>query len=211
LLLRRPDVAEAEARLAAQNEDVIAARGAMFPSVALTGQGGFESLLLKTLLRPEAGLFSMAAGVTAPILDGGALAGQLGVQKGTRTELLEDYRKAVLTAFSDVENALIAVREAAEHERLQAAAVEASRRAQVITEARLKEGTIDVTTLLQVETTLFTAEDELSQIRLQRLQAMVSLFQALGGGFTGEVEPPLPPTSSIKPFIPVPLQAVSDP
>ncbi|MBV9634142.1 MAG: efflux transporter outer membrane subunit [Methylobacteriaceae bacterium] len=209
LLLRRPDIAEAEAQVAAQNESVASARAAMFPNISLTAQGGFESLLLKTLLRPEAATASLAAGITQPILDGYSLEGQFELQKGKLSEFLQTYRKAVISAFSDVENALVAVQQTTEHERLQVLAVTASKRAQDITEARLREGTIDVTTLLQTELTLFQAEDELSQVRLQKLQAYVSLFQALGGGYTPQVDPQPPLDISVKPFIPVPVTALS--
>jgi multidrug efflux system outer membrane protein len=213
LLLRRPDVAEAEARLAAKNQDVIAARAALLPNISLTGSGGFESIALRTLLRPEAGFATLAAGIATPIFDGGNLAGQLALQRATRSELLQDYRRAVLSALSDVENALIAIKQTSEHERLQAQVVVASRRAQDITEARLKEGTIDVTTLLQTETTLFQAEDQLAQFRLDRLQAYINLFQALGGGFDLDADAApaaeVQKSTIIKAFIPEPINALS--
>ena len=143
-----------------------------------------ESLLLQTLLRPESGFASIAASITQPIFDGNSRQGQLNLEKGARDELLQDYRKAIISAFSDVENALIAVRLTTRHEQLQIAAVTASRKAYEITEQRLREGTIDILTVLNTQQSLFQAQDQLSQIRLQRFQAYASLFQALGGGFT---------------------------
>ena len=201
LLLRRPDIAAAEARLVAAGGNVEAARKQFLPTVTLTGNGGVESLLLQTLLRPESGFASIAAGITQPIFDGYSRQGQLDLEKGARDELLQDYRKAIISAFSDVENALIAVRLTTRHEQLQIAAVTASRRAYEITEQRLREGTIDILTVLNTQQSLFQAQDQLSQIRLQRFQAYASLFQALGGGFTrppavGHLSTPalLPPT-----------------
>lgn len=79
-------------------------------------------------------------------------------------------------------------------ERLQEAVVEASRRAYMITEERMREGTVDVITLLNTQLTFFQAQDTLIQIRLQRFQAVVSLFQALGGGWTREEVAVLPQT-----------------
>ena len=191
LLLRRPDVAAAEARLLAQNASVRAARAAFFPTINLSGNLGASSLTLAHLFGPAALGGSLAEGLTAPIFNGGNLEGQLEQAKGSQIELLETYRKTILTAFSDVENALIASQQTANHEKLQQIAVEAAQRAYQITLQRLREGTIDVVTLLNTQTTLFQAQDQLLQVRLQRFQAAVSLFQALGGGFTLEDSPGL--------------------
>ncbi|SEE11372.1 efflux transporter, outer membrane factor (OMF) lipoprotein, NodT family [Rhizobiales bacterium GAS191] len=189
LLLRRPDIAAAEAQLAAANASVYAARAAFFPNIKLSAQGGVESLLLKTLFRSDAVFGQMAAGLTQPIFDGYNLEGQLELQQGRQAELLQTYRKAIIQAFSDVENALIAVEQTTRHERLEADVVTTSRKAYQLTEQKLREGTIDITTVLNTQQTLFQAEDTLSQIRLQRLLAVVSLYQALGGGWTRDRYP----------------------
>jgi multidrug efflux system outer membrane protein len=89
----------------------------------------------------------------------------------------------VLSAFSDVEQALIAVQQQATRERLQADAVRAAREAFDLSEQRLREGTVDLITVLTTQQTLFQAQDTLAQVRFARLQAVVSLFQALGGGW----------------------------
>lgn len=184
LLLRRPDIAAAEAALLSQDASVKAARAAFFPTITLTSNLAFESATLANLLRPEAIAASLAQGLIQPIFNGGNLEGQLDLARGRQIELLQNYRKAIVTALSDVENALIAVRWGADHERLQSAAVASALRAYQITQERLREGTIDVVTLLNTQTTLFQARDQLIQTRLQRLQAIVSLYQALGGGWT---------------------------
>ncbi len=187
LLLRRPDIASAEAQLAAADVNIDAARKAFLPTFNLTGQTGFESIVLANLLRPEALAASMAASVAQPIFTGRQLEGQLEQTRGRAAELTAEYRKAIVTALADVENALIAVRQTTEHERLQARVVASAQRAYQITQERLREGTIDVVTLLNTQQTLFQAQDNLVTTRLQRLQAIVSLFQALGGGFTRDV------------------------
>ena len=186
LLFQRPDIVSAEAKLAAQSASVAAARAAFFPTITLTGTAGVASLTLKNLLRPDALAASLAEGLTAPIFTGGNLEGQLQAAQGRQIEVLEIYRKSVIQALADVENALIAVQQAAVHERLQLAAVAAARRAYQITEVRLQEGTVDVVTLLNIQLTLFQAQDQLTQVRLQRFSAAVSLYQALGGGWTRE-------------------------
>ena len=183
LLTQRPDIREAEANLAAANANVYNARAQFLPSIKLTGEGGYESAVLKVLLRPESAIYTAAAGLTAPIFHGGELLGNLDLQKGKQDELLQTYRKAVISGFADVENALFNVRETALTVQLQGAVVTSSRRAFDVSEQRLREGTIDLVTVLQTQQTLFTAQDALSQAQLARLQAIVSLYQALGGGW----------------------------
>lgn len=184
LLTQRPDIRLAEAQLAAANANVYVARAQFLPSITLTGETGYQSPVLATLLRPESTFFNVAAGLAQPIFQGGRLLGNLDLQKGRQDELLQNYRKAAISAFSDVETALTGIRNAAERERLQRAVVAASRRAFDISEQRLSEGTIDLVTVLQTQQSLYTAEDALVQARLAHMQAIVSLYQALGGGWS---------------------------
>ena len=183
LLTQRPDIREAEANLAAANANVYNARAQFLPSISLTGQGGYQSAIFRLLLRPESAIYSVAASLTQPIFEGGQLLGNLDLQKGKQDELLQNYRKAVISAFGDVENALDSIHETALRVQLQAQVVTSSRKAFNISEERLREGTIDLVTVLQTQQTLFTAEDTLAQAQLARLQAIVSLYQALGGGW----------------------------
>jgi NodT family efflux transporter outer membrane factor (OMF) lipoprotein len=183
LLAQRPDIREAEAQLAAANANVENARAQMFPSITLTGEGGYQSAVLKTLLRPESAFYTATAGLTQPIFDGMRLQGNLDAQKGRQDELLQNYRKAVISAFTDVENALDGVRQTAQRERLQREVVVSSQRAFDISEQRLREGTVDLVTVLQTQQTLYQAQDTLAQARLAHIQAIVSLYQALGGGW----------------------------
>lgn len=184
LLLRRPDVAEAEARLVSQEFSVLQARAAFFPSIQITGMYGLQSIALKSLFRPEAIAWQIAGNLTQPLFDGYNLQGQLNLQKGRYAELAQDYQKQILTAFSEVENALIAIAETSRQLKLQGEAVAAARRAYEVAEARLREGTIDIVTLSTTETTLFQNEDILAQVRLAYFQSATSLYQALGGGWS---------------------------
>jgi len=183
LLAQRPDIREAEANLAAANANVENARAQMLPSITLTGEGGYQSAILKTLLRPESAFYTATAGLTQPIFDGLKLQGNLDAQKGRQDELLQNYRKTVISGFVDVENALDAIRQTALRERLQSQVVTSSRRAFELSEQRLNQGTIDLVTVLQTQQTLFQALDLLVQARLAHVQAIVSLYQALGGGW----------------------------
>ena len=154
LLTQRPDIREAEANLAAANANVENARAQFLPSIVLTGEGGYQSAFLKLLLRPESAIYTAAAGLTQPIFEGGQLLGNLDLQKGRQDELLQIYRKAVISGFADVENALDAIRQTAQRERLQRDVVASSRRAFDISEQRLREGTVDLVTVLQTQQTL---------------------------------------------------------
>jgi outer membrane protein, multidrug efflux system len=183
LLTQRPDIREAEAKLASANANVENARAQFLPSITLTGEGGYQSAILKLLLRPESTFYTAAAGLTQPIFEGGRLLGNLDLQKGVEDELLQNYRKSVISAFVDVENALDAIRQTALRERLQQDVVTSSRQAFDISEQRLREGTIDLVTVLQTQQTLYQAEDTLVQARLAHVLAIVSLYQALGGGW----------------------------
>jgi NodT family efflux transporter outer membrane factor (OMF) lipoprotein len=184
LLDQRPDIREAEANLKSANFSVEAARAAFFPTISLTGETGLQSLALKSLFGPGAWFYTMAASASQPIFHGGQLTGQLELAQGKQIELLQTYRKAVLSAFSDVEQALIAVQQQAVRERYQREVVRASQRAFDISYQRLQQGTLDMVTLTQTQQTLFTAQDVLAQVRLARLQAVISLYQALGGGWS---------------------------
>ena len=183
LLAQRPDIRQAEAQLAAANANVANARAQFLPSITLTGDGGYESAFLKLLLRPESVIYSAAAGLTQPIFHGGQLLGNLDLQRGMQDQLLQSYRKAVISGFTDVDKALIAVRETALAEQLQRKVVTSSRRAFDLSDQQLQAGTVNLITLLQVQQTLFQAQDALAQARLARLQAIVSVYQALGGGW----------------------------
>jgi outer membrane protein TolC len=97
--------------------------------------------------------------------------------------LLADYKKAVITAFSDVDKALAALKLFAVQEELTRQSLVASRKAYDLSEQRLNSGIIDVVTLLQTEQTLFTTQDSLVQVRLSRLTEAVALYQALGGAY----------------------------
>lgn len=183
LLARRPDVAAAEAQLRSANANVQAARAAFFPSINLTADGGFVSTALSSLVSPGNRVFSLAGGITEDIFQGGALVGSYRLNKARYSELVADYHKSVISAFSNVEDALVATQQTAEQYRRQQDAVAKAQRAYEITEKQLHAGIVNVLTVLNTQTTLFNAEDVLVQVRFAHLQALVQLFNALGGGW----------------------------
>lgn len=168
-----------------------AARKAMLPTISLTAAGGYQSAALVNLVRPESLVWSLGAGLVQTVFDAGRLQALGDAAAAERTELLEGYRRAIVASLVDTANALTAVRESAAREAAQRAVVAKAREAFGIAEQRLKEGAIDLQTLLNTQAALFQAEDNLVQDRLARLQAAVSLIIALGGDVScaGGAEP----------------------
>ena len=186
LLVRRPDLAAAEAQVAAANGNVAAARAALLPSIELTGSAGLTSAALLTFLSGPQSAVSLALSLFQPIFDGGRLRGQVAVSESRERELAEAYRKAILSAFSDVEQALVAVSRSAQREAIQVEAQQRARNALRLAEIRYREGADDLLTVLEAQRTLFQAEDQLASIRFDRLSATVALYKALGGGWSAE-------------------------
>jgi NodT family efflux transporter outer membrane factor (OMF) lipoprotein len=184
LLARRPDVAEAEALLRAANADIRAARADFFPKIELSGALGWQNIALSTLFGPGSLFLNAAASATQSIFDNGATSAQVEQTRGRYDELLADYRKAVLQAFTDVENAIQAYKYATRQQELQQRAVATAQRAADIARAQLLAGTVDLVTALQAQTSLFSDLDGLAQVRLARFQALLSLYKALGGGWS---------------------------
>ncbi len=191
LLTQRPDIRRQEAQLASATANVGNARAQFFPSIQLTGQGGYQSSALSALFQPHAAFFSMVGSLTQPIFDGGRILGNFEFSKARQDELLQTYRKTVVSAFADVDNALVSIRQTTERLRLQREVVAASRRAFQLAEQQLRAGTADIVTVLNTQLTLFQAEDVLWQAQLARLLAIVSLYQALGGGWEPKMEMPV--------------------
>jgi NodT family efflux transporter outer membrane factor (OMF) lipoprotein len=183
LLARRPDVAQAEALLRSANANIGVARAAYFPSIDLTASGGYASTALSTLLLPQSRVFALTAGLSQSIFDAGTRRGQLEYSRARYTELLAGYRKAVISALANVEDALVAVQQSVEQERRQQEAVDTARRAFEYAQAQLQAGTTNVLTVLNTEIALFTARDTLVQVRYAHLQAVVDVYVALGGGW----------------------------
>jgi NodT family efflux transporter outer membrane factor (OMF) lipoprotein len=183
LLVRRPDLASAEAQLAAANANVTVARGALLPSISLTGSAGLASNVLLDFLNAPTAAWSLGATLLQPIFNAGRLRAQVAVAASRERELVETYRKVILAALADVESALAAGSRTADQELLQQQVVEQARVALRLAEIRYREGVDDLLTVLDAQRTLFQAEDQLAQIRLARLQASVGLFKALGGAW----------------------------
>ena len=188
LLLRRPDVAEAEANLAAAHANLQAARAAFLPQFALSGSAGFSSAAANALLHGPSFLWDAGAQLVQTIFEGGKLVGQKDLAYATQQQLVASYQSAVLNAYADVESALGQVRNFAREEQHLKREVAAAREAFQISQLQYRQGVADLINVLQAQQTLFGARDALAQARLARLQATVHLYVALGGGWQ-ESEP----------------------
>jgi outer membrane protein, multidrug efflux system len=183
LLSRRPDVAESEQQLISANADITVARAALFPSIQLTASGGYASSALSSLINPASRVWALSAGLTQPIFHGGALRGQVVFSNAHYAELLSAYHKTVISAFGNVENALVAARQTKEQQARQQKAVDTARRAFQYAQTQMSAGTVNILTVLNTENALFSAQDELVQVQYLHLQSLVDLFTALGGGW----------------------------
>jgi NodT family efflux transporter outer membrane factor (OMF) lipoprotein len=183
LLARRPDVAQAEANLASAHANLDAARAAFLPQVALAGNDGFASTAVSTLLHAPSVAWDFGGTLLQTVFDGGKLIGQKNLAKATQAELLASYQSAVLNAYADVENALGQVTNSSVSENHLIRMIEAAREAFEISQLQYRQGATDFITFLQAQQTLFSAEDQLAQTTLTRLQAVVHLYEALGGGW----------------------------
>jgi multidrug efflux system outer membrane protein len=183
LLLRRPDIVAAEADLVAAHANLAAARAALFPSISLTAGGGLSSDTLIGLVRDSAVALSVGAGLSQTIFDAGARRAQREAAEAAELETLANYRNAVISAFADVEIALGNIANLAEQEIYEIEQTEQAQIAFDIVTARYREGAVDYLTLLDAQRTLYQARDSLGQIKLARLQSVVALFEALGGGW----------------------------
>jgi multidrug efflux system outer membrane protein len=188
LLLRRPDIAQAEAELAAAHANVDAARAAFLPQISLTGSGGFVSTAIGALLQGSNFGYSYGASLLQTIFDGGRLAGQKDLAEGVQKEFIANYQGAALNAYADVENALTQVantRRAQEH--LQGEIL-AAQEAFDIAQLQYRQGATELLNVLQAQQQLFAAQDQLVQITLANRQAIIHLYEALGGGWQEPAE-----------------------
>ncbi len=184
MLARRPDVAFAEAQVRAQNGNIQVARAAFFPTVQLTASGGLQSAVLSAITGPGTLIAGLGSSTIQSIFDNGLRRGQYRQAEGRFQELAATYRRSVLQAFTDVEQALTALRYTTEQEALEREAVRVAEQSAAIARAQLQAGTIDIITQLNTQATLFNDLDLLAQVRLARFQAVLNLFKALGGGWS---------------------------
>src|SRR5215469_2151343 len=204
LLTRRPDVVVAETNLSAAHANLTAARAAMFPNLTLTAAAGVQNPALPATVLTIPGVgpsYSAIASLTQPIFDHGRLAAQRDEALGKEQELLATYRAAIIASLVDVEKALAAVQHLDTVRDFQQGSVAESERAFEGAQLRYQRGSGDFLTLLEAQRTLYAARDQYAQYRLARLQALVTLCKALGGGWNASAAamqaPEAPPAARV--------------
>ncbi|MDR2306510.1 MAG: efflux transporter outer membrane subunit [Paucimonas sp.] len=181
LLQRRPDIAAAEARLAAASANVQVARAAMLPRLLLGAELGSGARTFSNLL--DSPYHTLTAGLLAPVFDKGRLAAARALARAQQQELLEDYRASILAGFADVEKALNAIDGVEHQRRWQDQEVAQARIAFDLAQQRYAAGAETLLSVLEAQRTLYLAQDQQAQLRLARLQGSVALYKALGGGW----------------------------
>lgn len=181
LLSRRPDIATAEARLAAAQADVKAARAAMLPTLTLTANLGSGADHFPEMLRNP--FYNIGAGVMGPIFNNGRLGAERDKASAVQEELLQTYRNSIISAFGDVEKALNNIDGLDQQRRWQNDELEQALTAFKIAENRYRAGAQDLLSVLDTQRTLYQAQDQDVQLRLSRLKSSITLYKALGGGW----------------------------
>ncbi len=181
LLLRRPDIATAESRLAAAQADVSAARAAMFPALSLTAGVGYGGSQLRSLF--DNPIYSVAAALAAPVFNAGRLGAVRDQADARREELLATYRQTIVAAAGDVERALNALAGNAAQRIAQDEELAQARRALALAESRYRAGAESMLTLLDTQRSLYAAQDTAVALRADGLSASIALYKALGGGW----------------------------
>ena len=195
LLERRPDIRSAEASLMAANADIGAARAAFFPQLNIGLDAGIAAMPIGD---PATTTLSLLSGLTAPIFSGGLLEGNLAYTKARKAELVENYRKAVLVSFKDVEDALATVKASQQRETSLETAMNEARKAYDLSKQQYDVGSIDFQTLLDARQTMLLAENNYIQTKNDRLAASVDLYKALGGGWSESTDEPAKPATPAK-------------
>jgi len=181
LISRRPDIARAEAQLAAAQADVTIARAAMLPTVTLSAELGSGADRAADILRSP--FYNLTAGLLAPVFNNGRLGAERDKATARQEELLETYRGAIINGFADVEKALNSIRGLDEQRQWQGEELNQAQTAFNIAQSRYQAGAEDLLTVLETQRTLYAAQDLNVQLRLARMQASIALYKALGGGW----------------------------
>lgn len=183
LVERRPDIRQAEEQLIAANAQIGVAKAAYFPTISLTGTGGFQSSALTSLFSGPAGLWTLTGSAIEPLFTGGKLRSNVQIAESEQRQAVLTYRQTVQGAFRDVSDALIAYQKTsealAEQQKLVTAAQDASRLAHI----RYEAGATSYLEVLTNETNYYSAQLGLAQTDLDHLLALVEVYGALGGGW----------------------------
>ncbi|MEQ9886532.1 efflux transporter outer membrane subunit [Pectobacterium zantedeschiae] len=182
VLLQRPDVQEAEHTLKSANANIGAARAAFFPSVTLTASGGVSSTALSSLFSQGMGVWSFAPSISLPLFDGGANRASLAYAEAQKKGYIASYEKAIQSAFKEVADALARKGTLEEQRAALWDYVAAAQRSYRLADSRYREGVDTYLNMLEAQRTLYSAQKDLIAVEQTRLNNLITLYNALGGG-----------------------------
>ena len=193
LLQRRPDLAAAQAQVAAANAQIGVAQTAWFPNLTLSAQGGSQAARLAGLFSAPSLFWSLGPQLAATLFDGGLRRAQVESSKAAYRQTVATYRQSVLTALQQVENNLAAQRILAQEAQQQAAVVQAAEVSLRLAQNQYKAGTAPYLNVITAQTTLTSARNAQLTLLNRRYAASVGLIQALGGGWGEDNRPAIGP------------------
>ena len=182
VLLRRPDIAQAEHSLKAANANIGAARAAFFPTISLTGSAGYASTYLNNLFQAGSGAWSFGPSISMPLFDAGRNQATLDSAKASRDITVAQYEKAIQTAFREVSDALAAKGTLTDQMKAQSNLVEATQSSYRLSQARYDKGVDSYLNVLDSQRSLYSAQQDLVSVQVSRLSNLVTLYKVLGGG-----------------------------
>ena len=205
LLERRPDIASAERKAAAANEQIGVAISAYFPTLTLSAQGGYQNSIFSNLLTLPSRFWTVGPSLAATLFDAGLRRAQTEAARAAYDQQVAAYRQTVLAAFQNVEDNLAAQRIFGQEIVVQRQAVDSARQALAIVTNEYKAGTVAYVTVLIAQATAFAAEQRLATLAGEWMVSSVGLVKALGGSWdveqmnreTGSVEAPAPASAPI--------------
>jgi NodT family efflux transporter outer membrane factor (OMF) lipoprotein len=183
LLERRPDVAEAERKMAAANAQIGVAKAGYFPDLTLTGNDQYSSSTFSHLIRNSNRVWSIGPELAQTLFDGGLVRAQVRGARAGYEGTVDAYRQTVLTSFQQVEDELVTLRVLEKEGAIEDETVKAAREAEALTLNQYKAGTVPYSSVITAQTTRLSAEETALQVLSSRLQASVALIEALGGGW----------------------------
>jgi NodT family efflux transporter outer membrane factor (OMF) lipoprotein len=183
LLERRPDVAEAERKMAAANALIGVAKAGYFPDLTLSGQDSYSSNTFSHLIQQSNRIWSVGPALAETLFDGGLVRAQVRGARAAYEGTVDAYRQTVLTSFQQVEDEIVTLRVLEQEGVIEDETVKKAREAEALTLNQYKAGTVPYSSVITAQTTRLSAEETALQVLSSRLQASVALIEALGGGW----------------------------
>ena len=188
LLVRRPDIARAEQQLIAANAQIGVARAQYFPNIRLTGNVGQVSTQIAGLFAPGANFWTVGSAVLTPIFTAGKIAGDVRAAEAVQKAAVANYKKTIITGFSEFENALISLIKTQQQQDKQNDRVAANQNYYHLSKVRYEEGYVNYLVELDAIRQLFDAQIELTTARADTFKSSIDLYLAMGGGWIVEQE-----------------------